>query len=120
LEGFLVLQRSKAFAPGTVHLVDWAATAPEVLTDLLYAAVRNVGLDSMEIWSATLPETMIATLVELGFTPAESSTPVSAYRPAFLGRCLNAALLDGEWILAGQDIGDPENWDLRMVYSDRY
>lgn len=120
LEGFLVLQRSSLFATGTVHLVDWAATTPEVLTDLLYAAVQDVGLDSMEIWSATLPEAMIATLVKLGFTPADNPTPVKGYRPAVLSRCLNAALLDCEWVLAGWDISDLENWDLRMISSDRY
>jgi hypothetical protein len=118
LEGFLVLRRNSRFTAGPVQLVDWAATTPEVLTELLQAALQDVGLGSLEIWSATLPEAMVATLGELGFTPAES--PASVYRPALLGRCLNAALLDRKWSLAGWDIGDLENWDLRMVYSDQY
>ena len=116
LEGFLVLNTRLAVGP--VHLVDWAATTPEVLTDLLQAAVKDFG--SLEIWSATLPEAMLAALGELGFTPTESPAPDTAYRPALLAQRLNAALLDGKWSLAGPDVSDLENWELRMVCSDQY
>jgi hypothetical protein len=115
LEGFLVLNTRLAVGP--VHLVDWAASTPEVLTDLLQAAVQDFG--SLEIWSATLPEAMVAALGELGFTPADSPAD-TAYRPALLAQCLDAALLDGKWGLAGRDVGDLENWELRMVCSDQY
>ena len=60
-------------AVGPVHLVDWAASNPEVLTDLLQAAVQDFG--SLEIWSITLPKVMLASLGELGFTPGETPTP---------------------------------------------
>jgi hypothetical protein len=40
----------------------------------------------LEIWSATLPETMVATLGALGFTPAESILPDTAYRPSLLAQ----------------------------------
>ena len=117
LEGFLVL--NTRFTSGPVYPVDWAATTPEVLTDLLEAAVQDVGLNSLEIWSATLPAAMLATLGEHGFTPAAASTPARAYRPALLGRCLEAALPD-EWSLGGRGVTDLENWELRMVCSDQY
>jgi hypothetical protein len=74
----------------------------------------------LEIWSATLPETMVATLGELGFTPAESILPDTAYRPSLLAQRLSAASLDGKWSLAGRNVSDLENWELRMVCSDRY
>ena len=121
LEGFLVLQRSTQFTDLHVRLIDWAASSPEVLTDLLQAAVQNAGLGGLEIWSATLSEAMAATLGEQGFTPAEwDSQPETSYRPALLGRCLNGALLDSEWILAGRDVTDLENWEIRMVCGDQY
>ena len=91
---------STRFTVGPFQLVDWAATSHEVLTDLLQAAVRDVGLGSLEIWSVTLPDAMVAALGEQGFTPAENPTPDTAYRPALLGRCLNTAPLDdgdGPW-----------------------
>jgi hypothetical protein len=116
LEGFLVLNTRLAVGP--VHLVDWATSTPEVLTDLLKAAVQDFG--SLEIWSATLPETMVATLGELGFTPAESILPDTAYRPSLLAQRLNAAWLDGKWSLAGRDVSDLKTWELRMVCSDQY
>jgi GNAT superfamily N-acetyltransferase len=116
LEGFLVLNTRLAVGP--VHLVDWAASTPEVLTDLLKAAVQDFA--SLEIWSATLPETMVATLGELGFTPAESILPDTAYRPSLLAQRLSAASLDGKWSLAGRDVSDLKNWELRMVCSDQY
>ena len=105
-------------AVGPVHLVDWATSTPEVLTDLLKAAVQDFG--SLEIWSATLPETMVATLGELGFTPAESILPDTAYRPSLLAQRLNAAWLDDKWSLAGRDVSDLKTWELRMVCSDQY
>jgi hypothetical protein len=118
LEGFLVL--STRFTFGPFYLVDWAATTTEVLTDLLQAAVQDVGLGSLEIWSATLPDAMVTTLGERGFMRASSSTPDTSYRPGLLGQCVNSALLDGEWSLGGRDVTDIENWELRMVCGDQY
>jgi hypothetical protein len=118
LEGFLVL--STPLTAGEIYLVDWAATNPEVLRDLLQAAVQDAGLASLMIWSATLPDTMVAILREQGFAPAKSPLPVPVYRKAVLGRCLNSALLDCEWSLAGRDVTDIENWQLCMVASDAY
>jgi hypothetical protein len=120
LDGFLVLQKSVLSAAGPAHIVEWAATDPEVLTELLQAAVRDVGFGSIEIWAATLPDEMASSLCEHGFTKVESHLPDTAYRPSILGRCLNTTLLDREWNLAGRLLTDLDNWDLRMVYSDQY
>lgn len=120
LAGFLVLQKSILPAAGPTHIVEWAATDREVLTELLQAATRDVGFGSMEIWAATLPDEMASSLCEHGFTKVESHLPDTAYRPSILGRCLNTTLLDREWNLAGRLLTDLDNWDLRMVYSDQY
>jgi hypothetical protein len=116
LGGFLALNTRLPVGP--VHLVHWAASTPDVLTDLLQAAVQDFG--SLEVWSATLPEAMVATLGELGFTLAESPLPDTAYRPSLLAQRLNAGALDGKWSLAGRDVSDLKNWELRMVCSDQY
>jgi hypothetical protein len=120
LEGFLVLQRSILPTAGLAHLIDWAATAPEVLTELLQAAVQDVRLGSLELWSATLPEAMVATLYEQRFTPTERPIPDTGFRPSLLVLCLNAAMFNGEWRLAGRSVTDVENWELRMVCGDQY
>jgi hypothetical protein len=120
LDGFLVLQKSVLSATGPTHIVEWAATNRTVLTELLQAAVHDVGFGSMEIWAATLADEVVNALCEHGFTKVESHLPDGAYRPSVLGRCMNAALLDKEWRLAGRLLTDLDNWDLRMVYSDQY
>ena len=121
LEGFLILNTTA----GPVQLVDWAATTPEVLIYLLQAAAQDVGPGILEIWSATLPAAIVATLGEHGFVQRKRSfrqidLPDTAYRPAVLARCMNTALPDAEWSLAGRHVGDLENWELRMVCSDEY
>jgi GNAT superfamily N-acetyltransferase len=120
LDGFLVLQKSILSATGPTHIVEWEATNREVLTELLQAAVHDVGFGSMETWAATLSDEMLKVFCAYGFTKIESHLPEGAYRPSILGRCLNAALLDKEWRLAGRLLTDLDNWDLRMVYSDQY
>jgi hypothetical protein len=120
LDSFLVLQKSVLSAAGPTYIVEWAATNREVLTELLQAAVRDVGFGSMEIWAATLSDEMVSALCEHGFAKVESHLPDGAYRPSILARCMNAALLDREWSLAGRLLTDLDNWDLRMVYSDQY
>jgi hypothetical protein len=114
-EGFLVLNTRLAVGP--VHLVDWAASTPEVLTDLLQAAVRNFG--SLEIWSITLPKTMLTSLGEMSFKPVEHPFD-SAYRPALLAQRLAKGGADHKWSFAGLDFSDARNWELKMVCSDQY
>ena len=120
LDGFLVLQKSILPTAGPTHIVEWAATNHEVLTELLQAAVHHVGFGNIEIWAATLPDAMVDALCEQSFTRVESHLPDTAYRPSILGRCLNAAMLDREWSLADRTLTNLENWELRMVYSDQY
>jgi hypothetical protein len=119
LEGFLVVRphRSKI---GPAELVDWAASSPEVFTELLDAAISYAGLGGLQIWSATLPESVAIALKARGFAPTEHASAETGYRPSLLGRRMDATPTTGAWNLAGLDIADLNNWDLRMASSDQY
>jgi GNAT superfamily N-acetyltransferase len=122
LDGFLVVRRpAKGSKTGPVQLVDWAATGPEILTDLVEAALRDASLNGLQVWSVTLPDPTVAALSERGFTPVEGPLSDSAYRPSLLVRPrLDASPGGGQWSFAGFDLADLKNWELRMACSDQY
>jgi hypothetical protein len=121
LKGFLVVQRPHHSTIGSIQLVDWAATSSEVLTDLLGAALNCAGLGGMQTWSATLPEATVAALTQRGFAAlAEDCSAGTEYSPSLLGQCLNTSRGDDKLSLAGLEIFDLRNWDLRMACSDQY
>jgi hypothetical protein len=118
LEGFLVVRRTLS-KTGPVQLVDWAVSDPEVLAKLIEAALYDAGLEGMQLWSATLPESVTAALGDRGFAPVKPSRE-AGYYPSLLAHRKNAGPSGGEWSLAGLDISDVNNWDLRMASSDQY
>jgi GNAT superfamily N-acetyltransferase len=120
LEGFLVVRRPHHPTIGPVQLVDWAATDSGILTALLEAALHDAGFGGTQIWSATLPQAMVAALAQRGFRPAESSAAGTEYRPSILARRLKATPGDDKWSLGTLDLTDLENWELRMTCSDQY
>jgi hypothetical protein len=90
-----------------------------VLAKLIEAALYDAGLGGMQIWSATLPESVTSALGKRGFAPAEPSRE-AGYHPSLLAHRKNAGSSGGEWNYGGLDISDVNNWDLRMASSDQY
>jgi hypothetical protein len=119
LEGFLVVRRPYRAKIGPVQLADWAVSDPEVFAKLLEAALYDAALGGMQTWSATLPESVTTALVERGFAPVESSRE-AGYHPSLLAHRKKTEPNGGTWNLAGLDISDVNNWDLRMASSDQY
>ena len=75
LEGYLVLRASVSLSPN-VFIVDWEAANAEARSELLRAAIRLGGFQSLAIWSSTLPEDARAVLESLGFGPTPAATGI--------------------------------------------
>jgi hypothetical protein len=119
LDGFLVVARNlHSIAPASV--VDWEAVNQDVLSDLLLAAIGQAGLGGIAIWKAALPKSVVDLLDRLGFTALDTYSADREYRPAFLATCVDKAMVDTQWTLAGQSLTDLKSWDLRMVNSDSH
>jgi hypothetical protein len=71
----------------------------------------------MQTWSATIPEAVTTALGERGFAPAKPSRE-AGYHPSLLAHRKNTE--PSAWNVAGLDISDVNNWDLRMTSSDQY
>jgi len=113
LEGYLVLQRSIQNANGVANIVDWEATGEDIESDLIDAVVAHGDADELVMWSAALPDRMRSVLQRKGF-----SLWVDPQRAAVLVSPTRNGMRDEEWRIAGYDLLDSRNWDLRMIYSD--
>jgi hypothetical protein len=121
LEGYLVLQtKADARANAWVNMVDWEATDEHVALELLNAALAWGELKELEIWSATLAESMKIRLAALDFCFRDRTG--SAVRDIH-GEHLMLYPLQSERGQAysneiGRRLEDLANWNIRMIYSD--
>jgi len=115
LQGYLVL-RASVYPNPEIAIVDWEAANAEARSELLRAALRLGKFQSLDIWSSTLSEEARAILENLGFRPPPSVTGISEYRPTVLVKPMG----DNPWTVAGRNLLDLSNWDLRLSDSDAY
>ena len=118
LEGYLVLNRPRFHKPSDfgVHILDCEATAEETRADLLAAAVAKGKFADLRSWTISLPESTKRVLEALGFTPIDPSRRKRGF-PVALLRPVRDADLGGTWTIAGRQLLDIGNWDLRMICS---
>lgn len=123
LEGYLVLQAPVRASNGArIHIVDWEATSTQVRTELLQAAISYARSDHLVIWSATLPDEVKALLRDNGFhfSDMTKDTGDGVWHPHVLLRSVSRDIPPRDWNLAGRDVLDLANWDLRAIYSDSF
>jgi GNAT superfamily N-acetyltransferase len=116
LAGYLVLQEyTSSRGRNIVNIVDWEATNATVQTRLLQAAATFSKGRRMMIWSATLPQPVVALLERHGFRSVHR--PPEPADPAIIVRSIRRNDLAGEWTLAGRNLRELASWDMRMLYS---
>ncbi len=124
LEGYLVLHTKLDTHSGDAwaYIVDWEATNEQVWADLLQAVIQWGSFKELGIWSATLSDDVKTLLREAGFTfwDKTGSLRHELQGENILVKPLRHKIQQLDWVLAGRDLLDPANWDLRMIYSDNY
>ena len=120
LEGYMVLQKKRHTRGGEIRILDWQATHPRVLEDLLYAAIDRCRSNVLAIWSATLHERARRFLQAAGFEPVDETQGVKTYRPGVLVRAVRDEIQEADWVVADRRLLDMANWDLRGIYSDGF
>jgi hypothetical protein len=115
LQGYLVL-RASVYVNPEIAIVDWEAANGEARRELLRAALRLGEFQSLDIWSSTLSEETRAILENLGFRPSSSVTGIAEYRPTVLVKPVG----DNAWTVAGRNLLELRDWDLRLGDSDAY
>jgi len=117
--GYLVLSTSPVDPSPKVAVVDWETRDNAVLACLLDAATTLGCFASLSIWSATLDDHIKETLLSLGFATLDDTRGLAEFCPGPLVRALGPIGTE-RWELAGIDVLDATNWDLRMIYSDSF
>jgi len=121
LNGYLVLQTPVYTDERTVNIVDWEATDTQIRSDLLHAAIHLGNFECLTIWTAALPNPTKMLLKKTGFKCLENSENIrQGCIPNLLVRHLYDKIPKENWILANRHLLNMSNWDLRMIYSDRY
>jgi hypothetical protein len=98
------------------HLVDWAGE-PEPFGDLLDATISLGNPAQFSTWGATTPDAIRCHLSRAGFESSRSG-PMARW-----GGFIAHALSDdttSDWSLGSRGLLDLDNWDLRMILSDRF
>jgi ribosomal protein S18 acetylase RimI-like enzyme len=113
-QGYLVLQGT----PGSprVQLVDWASEESG-FAELLNAAIEHGFPAQMGAWGTSVSPGVQQHLARAGFVPDRSSA--MARRGGLIVRALSPTN-DEDWVLGVCHLLDVTNWDLRMVFSDRF
>lgn len=113
-DGFLIIQQ--AVSGGTVSIMDWATSTTDVWAKLLGAVVDSK-LDPLEIISTSFTADQVESLHRAGFELALE--PDTRLHPAagILVESLTSRD-DRNWTVDGQQLLDPERWDMRMIYAD--
>ena len=110
LEGYLVLQN--IIGKQEINIVDWEGRNDRVRSELLTSAVQWGNFRTMCIWGRSLSSASLETVREAGF--AEDSS--NGYKGCFLIKPLK----EGSSVdhFSGCDPMEPDQWDMRMIYSD--
>ncbi|MGZ8756231.1 MAG: GNAT family N-acetyltransferase [Acidimicrobiia bacterium] len=112
--GYLVLQGTSGSR--RIQLVDWASD-DSAFGELLRAGLEYGRTPQMGTWGTSLPPAVRQHLDQAGFAPDGSSA--MARRGGLIVRALDPT--NGDDSMMGIcRLLDAANWDLRMVYSDRF
>ena len=113
-QAFLVLHGTEA--DKAIHVVDWAGD-PAGVGDLLDVSILGGKPARVGAWGATVPAEIRSRLDQAGFAPDRSS-PM-----ARRGGLIVKSLADGEpgtWAVGSSQLLNLANWDLHMIFSDRF
>ncbi len=117
LQGYIVLATSAITANQrhVISIVDLEAADDDTRAALLDAVVDWGGLNSLNVWSATLPIGLKEQLTARGFQVVEEQ--VSMTQPQ---RTVLVGPVGGTkgWQLGGKPLPEMSSWDLKMIYSD--
>ena len=105
---------------GSVNIVDWQATNSRVARGLLHEVVRLPGVGRIRTWSETLPDEFRSFLATEGFEPKSESGFLGQSRPTVLVTPVAVDAGEPAFQLEGLSLRDRNNWDLRMIDSDKY
>ncbi len=115
LDGYLVLQYSSKRPSEGLRIMDWEATDAGVREALLREALASAGTAPLSTWLATLPGDVIRLLENHRFVPYARS---DGHRPGPLVKAVPG--VDVTERIAGRNLLNLSDWDLRMSYSDSY
>jgi hypothetical protein len=120
LEGYLVLHVGRYRDRQTVRIVDWEGSSLDARSALLEAAIEWVNAPRFITWAATRCAQDITLLKQNRFLPQAPSREESNYRPGLLVRSIAPPKTKAGWCVAGRNLLDIADWDLRMTISDSY
>jgi len=120
LKGYLVVQARRYDNFGIANLVDWEAETNDVRRALLSTLLKFGHFHSLALWSAGLPDETMDLLWKEGFRPKEPPPADGAYRQGLIIGSLGAQKDEEGWSMGRRDLLLPENWDLRMIFSDSF
>jgi hypothetical protein len=124
LDGYLALHAKLDTQSYDVwaYILDWEATSEQVWTDLIQTITRRAKFKELCIWSETLSNDVKRLLREAGFTFYDRSGGIhhDVRGENVLLRSLGQEMRQPNWVLAGRNLLNRADWDLRMIYSDNY
>ena len=101
-----------------MNLVDWEASRQDVRAQLLRSLLAWGRFDLVRIWAANLTPETLSLLKRQRFAPYHAHDPSNPYRPGLLVRALQEGRQNGA--IGGRQVLNPDDWDLRMIYSDGF
>lgn len=118
LRGYLVLQSyvSDLSDKRRVNLVDWEGEDLETKAQLLQTAVQQGQFQDLFTWAGTFSSEVKQILQGAGFVPIEQ-TREQKYRNYVLVRRTEDRVPGSDWVVAGKNLLEMNNWDLRLIYS---
>jgi GNAT superfamily N-acetyltransferase len=120
LQGFLILQRRYRRHYGLANIVDWQASSSFVKERLIQEALKSATPAAISIWTATRSDVERRLLEQAGFTASDETRGIKHYNPSLLIRLLDDGTQSDFMREMRNRLSDPNGWDLRMMFSDRY
>ena len=102
------------------YIVDWEASSIDVLEKLLNATILGNNFNGLKIWSSTLSEGVHSLLHRFGFNSPEKMNRTDTFHPFVMVKPLMADRNEQNWSIAGRNLLEIWNWDLRAIYSDAF
>lgn len=117
IDGYLVIRSTFNARDGNVTIVDWEATDLRVRAQLLDRTIKMGKFQEIYVWSVSQKAEERHLLQQRGFFDIDSDNAQfqNYYVPDILIRPVNP---DQGWVVAGRDLRELENWDLRAIHSD--